>query len=600
MKKEQIAIIDFGSQYTHLITRRIRQLGVLAVIYPPSVKASSLKGVRALILSGGPQSVHDKTAIAYDKKLFDLGVPTLGLCYGHQLIAQHFGGMVKPGKVKEYGFAKLAVSGSSKLFKNIGNKKMVWMSHGDSVSNLPTGFKAIGQTSDCEVAAMSNEEQDYYGLQFHPEVTHSEEGLKMLENFIFGIAKCKKDWSIEKYYEQIKSDLKKKVGKQKVFLLVSGGVDSSVCFALLENVLGKKNVFGLHIDNGFMRLNESQNVKKDLAKAGFDDLVVADYEDKFLSAVKGVIEPETKRKIIGRVFLESKDDFMKKNKMNLKDYILAQGTIYPDTIETGGTKHADTIKTHHNRVEEILKLMKAGGLVEPIADLYKDEVRQIGKKLGLPKKLIDRHPFPGPGLSIRVLCSSGRESVTNAAALNNKVNKITGKIKSFVLPLKSVGVQGDNRTYSHPVLLSGKASWKELHSLSVRLTNEISDINRVVYLTAPQKINFSKIKTVKSDLNKKRLDLLRQADDIVMSEINKNKVYKDIWQFPVVLAPLSVAGGETIILRPIQSKEAMTVNFYPMPQALLNKITKRLMSLDGIDMVLYDVTNKPPGTIEWE
>lgn len=600
MKKEQIAIIDFGSQYTHLITRRIRQLGVLAVIYPPSVKAGELKGIKALILSGGPQSVHDKTAISYDKKLFDLGVPTLGLCYGHQLIAQHFGGTVKPGKVKEYGFAKLAISGSSKLFKNIGNKKMVWMSHGDSVANLPAGFKSIGQTSDCRVAAMSDEEQNYYGLQFHPEVTHSEEGLKMLKNFVFDIAQCKKDWSIEKYYEQIKSDLKKKVGKQKVFLLVSGGVDSSVCFALLESVLGKKNVFGLHIDNGFMRLNESQNVKKDLAKAGFDDLVVTDYEDRFLSAVNGVIEPEAKRKIIGRVFLESKDDFMKKNKMNLKDYILAQGTIYPDTIETGGTKHADTIKTHHNRVEEILKLMKAGGLVEPIADLYKDEVRQIGQKLGLPKKLIDRHPFPGPGLSIRALCSSGRESVANAVALNNKINKITGKIKSVVLPLKSVGVQGDNRTYSHPVLLSGKAGWKELHSLSVRLTNEVSDINRVVYLTAPQKINFAKIKTVKSDLNKKRLDLLRQADDIVMSEVKKNKVYKDIWQFPVVLAPLSINGGETIILRPIQSKEAMTVNFYPMPQVLLNKITRRLMSLDGVDMVLYDVTNKPPGTIEWE
>ena len=629
MKKSQIAIIDFGSQYTHLITRRIRQLVVLAAIYPPNVKVKTLVGTKGLILSGGPQSVHDKTAISYNKKLFDLSVPILGLCYGHQLITAHFGGQVKPGKVKEYGFAQLTVNpdfssrrsrneksrildsatgghrdnltAKNLLFRGVVNKSQVWMSHGDSVKKLPQGFMSIGRTVDCEVAAMANEEKNIYGLQFHPEVAHSEEGQTILKNFVFDICHCRSDWSIEKYWQEIVKDIKKKVGNKKVFLLVSGGVDSTVCFALLEKVLGKDRVFGLHIDNGFMRLNESKKVKKDLAQAGFDDLVVVNSEEAFLEALKVVTDPETKRRIIGRVFLNIKDDFMRLEKMDHKHWLLGQGTIYPDTIETGGTKHADTIKTHHNRVEEILKIMKMGGLIEPLADLYKDEVREIGKKLKLPIGLIDRHPFPGPGLAIRALCSSGNDKVDKKNQVDKKIKKIVGaKIKATSLPLKSVGVQGDNRTYRHPVLISGQVSWNKLHDLSVRLTNELSEINRAVYLAEPEKINFSQIKVKKADLNKDRLDLLRQVDDLATREIKKSKIYQDIWQFPVVLAPLSLRGGETVILRPIQSKEAMTVNFYQMPFGILKNLSRKILKISGIDMVLYDVTNKPPGTIEWE
>lgn len=601
MQKSQIAIIDFGSQYTHLITRRIRQLGVLANIYPSNVSAKELKGVRGIILSGGPRSVHDKTAIAYDKKIFDLNVPVLGLCYGHQLITQHFGGKVKPGKTKEYGYAKLRLKGASKLLKGLSSNRRVWMSHGDSVIDVPADFVVTGQTIDCPVASMADEKHQRYGLQFHPEVAHTDEGMQILENFVFGICRCKRDWSIDKYFKQIVADVKKIVGKRKVFLLVSGGVDSTVCFALLEKILGKSRVFGLHIDNGFMRQDESKKVKIALAKAGFDDLVVVDFEDKFLSKLKGVIDPETKRNIIGREFLNAKDEFMRIEKMNQKNFVLGQGTIYPDTIETGGTKHADTIKTHHNRVKEILKLMKMGGLVEPLAGLYKDEVREIAKKLKLPAGLINRHPFPGPGLAIRILCASGKEKIKNLSALNRKVNKITGsRLKSTVLPLKSVGVQGDNRTYSHPVLITGQASWYKLHNLSVRLTNELSEVNRVVYLVGPNKINLSRLKIKRADLNKNRLDLLRQVDLLVLTEIKKNKLYKDIWQFPVVLAPLGTNGGETVILRPIESLEAMTVNFYPMSKKVLNPLVAKILKIPGVDMVMYDVTNKPPGTIEWE
>ncbi len=601
MKTSQIAVIDFGSQYTHLITRRIRQLGVLAKIYTPNIRANELKGIKGIVLSGGPKSVHNQTAIKYDHKLFDLGVPVLGLCYGHQLIAQHFGGQVKPGKTKEYGFANLRLTKNNSLFKAVSRQSNVWMSHGDSVKVLPKNFVTSGRTVDCLIAAMSNEAAKIYGLQFHPEVAHSHAGLQILSNFIFDICHCVKDWSLEQYWKQIVSQIKERVGKRNVFLLVSGGVDSTVCFAILEKVLGKKKVFGLHIDNGFMRLNESLQVKRDLAKCGFDDLVVVEAQVDFLAATQGLIDPEHKRLAVGKTFLRVKDQVMKYHKLNPTDWVLGQGTIYPDTIETGGTKHADKIKTHHNRVEEILKLMKMGALVEPLVELYKDEVRLIGKKLKLPNSLLDRHPFPGPGLSVRTLCSNGQEKIDNRSSINKKLQKIVGsKLPVVVLPLKSVGVQGDNRTYRHPVIISGPASWAVLHDLSVRIANQLPEVNRVVYLLRPKKVNFKKLKTKAAYLTKDRLDLLRQVDDIVTAEIRRHKIYHNIWQFPVVLAPLGFARGEAIILRPVESKEAMTVNFYQMAKPILNSIVKKISVLQGVDLVLYDVTNKPPGTIEWE
>ncbi|MFA6215842.1 MAG: glutamine-hydrolyzing GMP synthase, partial [Patescibacteria group bacterium] len=586
---------------THLITRRIRQLGVFAEIYPPTVELEKIKGIKGLILSGGPNSVYDQTAVKYNRQFFSLGVPILGLCYGHQLIANHLGGQVLPGKTKEYGFAELAIIKSSKLFSGLSKKQKIWMSHGDSVKVLPPGFIALGKTADCPVAAMADEKKSVYGLQFHPEVAHTLEGLKILSNFVFKICHCQKDWSLDLYWQQIIQDVKATVGQRNVFLLVSGGVDSSVCFAILEKILGKKRVFGLHIDNGFVRLNEAQKVKQALAKAGFDNLAVFDAADIFLQAEKGVIDPETKREIIGRTFLEIKDLVMKQRGLNAKDWILAQGTIYPDTIETGGTKHADKIKTHHNRVKEILKLMKLKALVEPLASLYKDEVRLIGKKLGLPANLINRHPFPGPGLAIRTLCSDGQEKIENEKVINTRLKKLVGrKLQAKVLPLKSVGVQGDNRTYRHPALITGAANWPALHDLSVRITNEIHQVNRVVYLAAPKSLNLARLKTKKAYLTKDRLDLLRLLDDLVSQEMKRFKIYNDIWQFPVVLAPLTLGQGETIILRPIESKEAMTVNFYQMPKNILESIAKKIMAVSGIDLVLYDVTNKPPGTIEWE
>jgi len=600
MKTPQIAIIDFGSQYTHLITRRIRQLGVLAKIYPPTTAISDLRSVKGIILSGGPNSVYDHTAVKYNPKLFDLGMPILGLCYGHQLIAQHLGGKVAKGKVKEYGFANLERLAEGKILAGVPKSSKIWMSHGDAVSELPAGFINCAQTLDCNIAAMACIKKNIYGLQFHPEVAHTLVGQKVLSNFVFKICHCQKDWSLDKYFVQIIKDVKMVVGQRKVFLLVSGGVDSSVCFALLEKILDQKKVFGLHIDSGSMRLNESAQVKEVLAQAGFDNLHVYDASAKFLAALNGVTDPERKREIIGRTFLQIKDEVMAKYKLKPKDWVLGQGTIYPDTIETGGTKHADKIKTHHNRVKEILKLMRLGALVEPLSQLYKDEVRAIGKKLGLPASLINRHPFPGPGLFIRVLCSKGESGFSKLSEFSKLRQIVSGKLQATVLPLKSVGVQGDNRTYRHPALIMGDANWRTLHDLSVEITNKIPEVNRVVYLVAPQKIDLKKLKIKPAYLTNDRLDLLRRVDYLVNQEIKKAKLYNQIWQFPVVLAPVGLNGGETIILRPVQSKEAMTVNFYPMPKNILDNLAKKILQIKDIDLVLYDVTNKPPGTIEWE
>ncbi|OGY44598.1 MAG: hypothetical protein A2729_00160 [Candidatus Buchananbacteria bacterium RIFCSPHIGHO2_01_FULL_39_14] len=601
MIKPQIAVLDFGSQYTHLITRRIRQLGVLVEIHPPTVSPSLLLGVKGLILSGGPASVYDKTAISYNRRLFNLGVPILGLCYGHQLLAHHFGGQVLPSKTKEYGYAELKRCGQSQILRGVKNNSRVWMSHGDSVLAVPSGFLAVAQTADCPIAAMANDQRRLYGLQFHPEVAHSDAGLQVLKNFVFTVCRCRKDWSPDRYWRQIILDVKRRIGRRNVFLLVSGGVDSAVCFALLEKVLGKKRVFGLHIDNGFIRLDESRQVAGALAQAGFEDLYLYDASRVFLKALSGVADPEKKREIIGRMFLKIKDQVMAELKLDIKKWVLGQGTIYPDTIETGGTKHADKIKTHHNRVKEILKLMRLGSLIEPISELYKDEVRAIGRKLGLPNTLLNRHPFPGPGLAIRVLCSSGREKIEKLEQINRDLQRAAGKdFRVTMLPVRSVGVQGDNRTYRHPALITGELNWEKLHHTSVRLTNEVRAINRVVYACFPKQLARRNFRLKASALTKDRLDLLRQVDNIVTQEIKAAGLYQKIWQFPVVLSPLTLHGGETIILRPVESKEAMTVNFYPMPKNVLNRLVKEIVATPGIDAVLYDITNKPPGTIEWE
>ncbi|MBI2410483.1 MAG: glutamine-hydrolyzing GMP synthase [Candidatus Kerfeldbacteria bacterium] len=608
MKQRYIAIVDFGSQYMHLITRRIRQLGVHSKIFPTDVNAHELKDAWGVIISGGPNDVNDQK-LTYDPGVFDLPIPILGLCYGHQLMTQHLGGVVTSAHNREYGMATVEVLDKRSILAGLDNHEQVWMSHWDSVTQVPEGFTVIGRTSYCPVAAMANEKDRRYGLQFHVEVNHTLHGMKILENFVFDICGAEKNWNMIAYIQNLKNDLKKFVGEKKIFLLVSGGVDSAVAFALLEQVLGKERVYGLHIDNGFMRLHESAHVEEALAAAGFDDLHVVDASSQFLSAVAGIVDPEAKRKIIGKTFLDIQKQVFDDLGFNTDEWLLGQGTIYPDTIESGGTKTADTIKTHHNRVDEVLEMINAGKVVEPLAELYKDEVREMGLALGLPETLVNRWPFPGPGLSIRVLCASGKEEpVANESAVNAELQKTvqvygTG-VSARVLPIRSVGVQGDQRSYQHPALVSTAEMlpWEQLNELSVRITNSITGVNRVVYHVGGA-LPEQGFQLHEAYLTKDRLELLRQVDAVVDEVIRAHGLYDAIWQLPAVLLPLSASVGvvgEVVVLRPIESQEAMTVNFYPMDAAVLQEMVDRILAIEGVSSVLYDISNKPPATIEWE
>jgi GMP synthase (glutamine-hydrolysing) len=584
---DKITVIDFGGQYAHLITNRIRRLGCYSDIVHSDINIEELKSSKGIILSGGPQNISENDSLKIDPEILSLNIPILGICYGHQLITHLLGGTVSRGEVKEYGKAELKISKQNELFKDVSDNGIVWMSHGDYVSKLGNGFEIIGKTNDCNSAAVANFDKKIYGLQFHPEVTHSEDGMKMLENFAFDICGCEKNWDMKQFIINEISNIQKTIGDKKVFLLVSGGVDSNVCFALLNKALGSKNVYGLHIDNGFMRKDESMKVEKAFRAIGLDNFHAVDSSEEFLEAVKGVTSPEEKRKIIGTKFIEIQAKETEKSGLDTNHWILGQGTIYPDTIESGDTKNSQTIKTHHNRVEAVQKLIDAGKVIEPIKDLYKDEVREVGRFLGLPDTLIDRHPFPGPGLAVRCLCLDEMEECLDLDIADSKV-----------LPIKSVGVQGDSRTYAHPLALLSEKSWDEFEKISTHITNNHKEINRVVWLLSDTSLD--NINIVKGGITKERMDLLRIVDDIVTSYLKSNNLYHTIWQMPVVLIPLSFNGGESIVLRPINSNEAMTANFTHIPKEHVKTLTKKIMEIDGIDAVFYDVTNKPPGTIEWE
>ncbi|MDP2586581.1 MAG: glutamine-hydrolyzing GMP synthase, partial [Candidatus Komeilibacteria bacterium] len=532
---QQIAILDFGSQYAHLIARRFRQLGVLAKLYPTDYPVENIPNLIGVVLSGSPGSVHDDQ-YPFNAKVFELGLPVLGLCYGHQLMGHFLGGKVKQSNAREYGKATLQV-GQSVLFEGLEGGEVVWMSHGDSVSELPTGFQTIGSTAECPIAAMQNTAKKYYGLQFHPEVTHTLHGLTILENFAFKVCGAAKDWQLADWENEMLEKIKKQAHSKNVFLLVSGGVDSTVCFALLEKALGPERVYGLHVDTGFMRKNEVEQVKGSLAQAGFKNLHIYDASKLFLDKLIGVCEPEQKRHIIGDLFLQIKDDQVKELGLNPDEWLLAQGTIYPDTIETGGSKNSDKIKTHHNQVDKIQDLIKQGKVIEPLRDLYKDEVRELGKLLGLSDKLVWRQPFPGPGLGIRLLCNEGDQPMGEYKDLADFFEKIkmsqdlSVDSQISVLPIKSVGVQGDSRTYAHPAVVEFPISksqfpnntqnipWLKIEHFSPQITNAVKGINRVLVRVDSIGHQLTDGQLIKAEVTKDRLDLLREVDAIVQEEI---------------------------------------------------------------------------------
>ena len=595
-----IVVLDFGGQYAHLIANRIRRLRVHAEIRSPETAVADLQDADGLILSGGPASVYDPEAPAYNPEILAMGKPLLGLCYGHQLLCHRLGGQVEMGATHEFGAAYLHVHKAEGVLAGLDERERVWMSHRDHVAALPPGFAVLGATEDCPVAAMGDAERKIYGLQFHPEVTHTVRGMEILDNFA-ALCGAERNWTMERYTEETIERLQEQAKGRNVFLFVSGGVDSSVAFLLLNRALGAERVLGLHIDNGFMREGETAMVERLMKGAGLHNLEVVDASAEFLAATAGIADPEEKRRQIGEEFIRVRDRALAALALDPDEWLLGQGTLYTDTIESGGTENAAVIKTHHNRVGVIDQLLAEGKVVEPLDQLYKDEARTLGETLGLPHHLVWRHPFPGPGLAVRALCSDGPSADNLAPEIVTEAQKVaaTFGLALDVLPLRSVGVQGDSRTYAHPAVVTGQREWKTLEALSTELTNNFPSINRVIYLLGPTPRPQQNIKA--GYLTRDRLDLLRQADAISMEALERHGLMEEVTQMPTVLLPLSSDGvQESVVLRPIATSDFMTARFCPLPQAFLDDVCERLLALAGIEAVFYDITHKPPGTVEWE
>ncbi len=507
--QDKILILDFGSQVTQLIARRVREAHVYCELYPYDMPLADIKAFnpKGIILSGGPNSVYDSEYQA-DTGLFDLGVPVLGICYGMQFMAHHLGGEVQAGNQREFGYAQVQTQDSaltSGIHDGAPNTLDVWMSHGDKVCRLPENFHTIGSTPSCPIAMMENADKHFYGIQFHPEVTHTKQGRALINRFVLDICGAQPSWTMPNYIDEAVAKIREQVGSDEVILGLSGGVDSSVAAALIHRAIGDQ-LTCVFVDHGLLRLNEAENVMKMFAENLGVRVIHVDASEQFMAKLAGVTDPEQKRKIIGAEFIEVFDAEEKKL-TNAK--WLAQGTIYPDVIESAGakTKKAHAIKSHHNvgGLPENMKLK----LLEPLRDLFKDEVRELGVALGLPREMVYRHPFPGPGLGVRILGEVKREYADLLRQaddifiqeLRNTVDAETGKSwydltsQAFAvfLPVKSVGVMGDGRTYDYVVALRAvitsdfmTAHWAELPytllgKVSNRIINEVRGINRVVY-----------------------------------------------------------------------------------------------------------------------
>ena len=508
MSHEKILILDFGAQYTQLIARRVREAHVYCEIHPGDVSSDFVRsfGAKGIILSGSHMSAYDSTTDPAPTAVFEAGMPVLGICYGMQTMAQQLGGKVEPGKVREFGYAEVRARGHTKLLDGIEDLRTaegqgvlkVWMSHGDKVVEMPTGFKLMASTESCPIAGMADETRRFYGVQFHPEVTHTLQGKALLHRFVYEICGCTGDWTMPDYVTESIARIREQVGTDEVILGLSGGVDSSVAAALIHRAIGEQ-LTCVFVDHGLLRLNEAEQVLHTFSKHMHVKIVHVDAAKDFYGALEGVTDPEEKRKIIGRHFVEV---FQREASKIRNAKWLAQGTIYPDVVESAGakTKKAMSIKSHHNvgGLPETLKLK----LLEPLRELFKDEVRELGLALGLPHDMVFRHPFPGPGLGVRILGEVKREY----ADLLQRADAIfidelraagwyeqTAQAFAVFLPVRSVGVMGDGRTYEYVVALRAvqtvdfmTAQWAELpHSLlsrvSNRIINEVRGINRVVY-----------------------------------------------------------------------------------------------------------------------
>jgi GMP synthase (glutamine-hydrolysing) len=508
---EKVIILDFGSQYTQLIARKVRECGVYAEIYPYNLTIEEIQRhhPKGIILSGGPASVFDTNAPHPDKKIFSMDIPILGICYGLQLITYHLGGKVAKANKREYGRAVFKIASPDPIFEDIPAESIVWMSHGDKIDDIPPNFIILGKTEN-SISAIRSQNKKIYGLQFHPEVHHTIYGKKILENFLRKVCECQEQWNAASFIGTQIKQIREKVGSDEVILALSGGVDSTVAAVLLERAIGNQ-LHCIHIDTGLMRMNESKNIVELFKKHFKIPITLVEAESLFLERLKGITDPEQKRKIIGNTFIEL---FEKEAQKFSSAKWLAQGTLYPDVIESTSVRGPSaTIKSHHNvgGLPERMNLK----VLEPFRELFKDEVRQVGKELGVPDWFIQRHPFPGPGLAIRII----------------------------------------------------------------------------------------------GEVTKERLEILRQADEIFIQEIQNANLYNEIWQAFAVLLPVKsvgVMGDErtyenVCALRAVVSQDGMTADWFKFPYEVLEKASTRIINeVKGINRVVYDITSKPPGTIEWE
>ncbi len=582
--KPQVTVLDAGGQYCHLIARKVRDLGIYAEVAPSETPVSALRNRKAVIISGGPASVYDPSSPTIDPALLTSGIPVLGICYGQQLMAHALGGHVRKGDRGEYGLAQLDITHTDTILNGIEGRQQVWMSHRDVVTSVPGGFEVLASTETCAIAAMSSPSRRLFAVQFHPEVAHTPCGLTILKNFLFGVCHCERDWDPAGQIQSLEDQIRAAVGDRNVFFFVSGGVDSTVAYTLCLKALGPDRVHGTYVDTGLMREGETEFVRDNFVSLGAQSFEVADAKSQFLTALATATDPEQKRHIIGEKFVDVQQRILAGDHFLDTNWILGQGTIYPDTIESGGTAKAELIKTHHNRVAGIQRLIAEGRIIEPLSSFYKDEVRAIGRQLGLAADLLDRHPFPGPGLAIRCLCSD------STGALEKTPD-------GYIIPVRSVGVQGDSRTYRSVLAIE---NFPDTDDLVPGLINKLDQVNRVVvavWTAAP----LATMRVEPATLTEDRLNLLRRADGIVRKLTHESGFDALTWQNPVILIPVGALNDHnSIVLRPIHSVDGMTASVVQMPATLLEKVVNELRAVTGIAGVFYDLTNKPPGTIEWE
>ncbi len=625
MARAKIVVLDFGSQYAHLIAKRFRAMGYYSEIALPSAGLDVFKDAKGIVLSGGPASVYDDEVPEFNEKILDLDIPVLGLCYGHYIVQLGYDGKVGKAEVGEFGYATLKLNENVKspLFKGIEPEQQVWMSHQDGVLKLGEGFEVVGSTKDCPFAATQNLSKKRFSLQCHCEVKDTPCGNQIFKNFA-EYCGMEINWDEDTVLNHILDSIKNEANGKNVLLFLSGGVDSTVAFALLNKALGQERVLGLHIDNGFMRKNESANVEKAYKSHGFNNFIVKDASESFLKAVEKLTDPQKKRMAVGENFISVRDAVVAEQKLDEEKYMLAQGTLYPDIIESGGTKNSHVIKTHHNRVDGIQKLIAKGLIIEPLKDLYKDEVRAIGKKLGLEDDLVMRHPFPGPGLSINVLCSDGKFTEEDKDELAKAQAEFDGiKLDMFssecgknlsrkVLPVRSVGVQGDFRTYRFPAVLQFAKEgdglyhlpeyWDKLEKASSCITNASKYINRtIIKLYQNPNAKDEDFSLQEGYCDKPRLDQLREADNVVLETLHANGWYNKIFQHLTINLPYASRKDHcSIVLRPVCSEDVMTARFAQLPQDMLKDIVSKISKLEFIDAIFFDLTNKPPATFGWE